>query len=164
MHITHSQLCQTKFLETPVKGSGVCTNYGIPFTTLFGHFIQHFSLLIEPTYPLIKTRIRIRLFSLNPDPNRPKFRIQIHKKTFKDCKDKQKQFFFFLSNTLHTLSTHSCVVRFLQTLIKKHHLDPITLLTDGSGFFYVRFQIRIGERIRNTALMYFTPYVRFRTP
>ena len=62
----------------------------------------------------------IRLFqeSKNPDP------IRIQENKAKNCKYKQNKSCI----TYLLLSTLSFLARFLQNLIKEHHLDPISLL------------------------------------
>ena len=72
-------------------------------------------------------RIRIRLFFLspdqdqskNPDPIR-KIQIRIPKKRPKTARTSKKNFIPYFSQ--------SFLVRFLQNLIKEHHLDPFSLL------------------------------------
>ena len=62
------------------------------------------------------------------DPENPDSDPQ---KTPKNCKDNKQNFIPYFSQ--------SFLVRFLQNLIKEHHLDPISLLTDGSGSGFLKY-------------------------
>ena len=67
-----------------------------------------------------------RTFFLSPDPYRQKIRIQIHKrpKTVNTS-----SLFYFIFSTLNTVFFGQVPPKPNQ----KHHLDPISLLMDGSG-------------------------------
>ena len=92
-------------------------------------------------------------FFLSLDPDRPKIRIrsgkiriQIREKNVLKLELKWKKILYFISSTLN-------IVLFGQAPPKpyqNHHLDPISLFMDGSGFGLLKpVSIRI-RRIRNT--------------
>ena len=91
--------------------------------------------------PIRKIRIRIGLFFLSLDRDWPNIWIWSGKSGSGSTKKHPKTASTSKTICLSFLeiSTLSFLVRFLQNLIKEHHLDPISLLTNGSGSGFLKY-------------------------